>query len=58
MNKAFIKTTDAETAEKLKNAGFQLLSQSGNIFTFENNSTLQFTSTGDEKLVYTNKLAL
>lgn len=34
--KMFIKTTDKETADKLAFAGFQLVSQSDNVYTFLN----------------------
>lgn len=54
----FIKTTDKETAEHLLVAGFQLVSQSGNTYTFLNQlpQNFSFTKTDKGKVVYTNLL--
>lgn len=54
----FIKTTDQETAEKLISAGFQLVSQSGSVYTFLNQSSnnFKFDVTDKKKVVYTNTL--
>lgn len=36
MDKCFIKTSDAETAEKLRNAGYKELTKDGRFFVFYN----------------------
>ena len=50
----FIITTFAETAEYLKDAGFVLVSHSGNQWTFLNNSKMLFTHL--ENVAFTDKL--
>ena len=54
----FIKTTDKETADKLISAGFQLVSQSGNVYIFLNQSpkNFNFDEIDKKKMVYTNIL--
>jgi hypothetical protein len=54
----FITTTDQETAEKLISAGFQLVSQSGSVYTFLNQSSnnFKFDATDKKKVAYTNTL--
>jgi hypothetical protein len=54
----FIKTTDKETAEKLISAGFQLVSQSGSVYTFLNQApnNFNFDVTDKKKVAYTNSL--
>ena len=54
----FIKTTDAETADKLIAEGFQLVSQSGNVYTFLNQSptNCNFGEVNKQKIAYTNML--
>lgn len=56
--KNFIKTTDKETADKLISAGFQLVSQSGSIYTFLNQAPINFNFDVNDKkkVVYTNTL--
>lgn len=56
--KKFINTTDKETAEHLLIAGFQLVSQSGNTYTFLNQlpQNFSFAETDKRKIVYTNLL--
>lgn len=56
----FIKTTDKETADKLISEGFQLVSQSGNIYTFLNQlpNNFNFKEVDKTKMVYTNMLGL
>ena len=56
----FIKTTDKETADKLISAGFQLVSQSGNTYTFLNELPKNFTfeDVDKKKMVYTNILSM
>lgn len=58
--KKFIKTTDAETANKLITLGFQLISHIGSIYTFLNETpqNLIFDSVDKTKIVYDNKLSL
>ena len=54
----FIKTTDAETADKLIAEGFQLVSQSGNVYTFLNQlpKNFNFDEIDKKKMAYTNIL--
>lgn len=56
----FIKTTDKETADKLVSVGFQLVSQSGNTYTFLNQipQNFSFDDVDKKKMVYTNILSL
>jgi hypothetical protein len=58
--KNFIKTTDAETANKLIALGFKLISHIGSIYTFLNAvpQNLNFESVDKSKIVYDNKLSL
>lgn len=58
--KNFIKTTDRETAEKLSACGFQLVSQTGDIYTFLNQSpsNFNFDIVDKKKIVYDNILSL
>ena len=58
--KNFIKTTDKETAEKLLACGFQLVSQTGDIYTFLNQSpsNFNFDTLDKTKVVYDNILSL
>ena len=60
MDKKFIKTTDAETANKLIACGFTLVSHIGNIYTFINEIPKNFTfeSVDVKKIVYDNILSL
>ena len=56
----FIKTLDVAIADKLISAGFQLVSQSGNIYTFLNQPPKNFTfdSVDKKKIAYTNILSM
>jgi len=58
--KKFIKTTDAETATKLIDGGFKLVSHIGNVYTFLNEvqKNLTFESVDKTKVVYDNILSL
>lgn len=58
--KKFIKTTDKETADKLISVGFQLVSQSGSVYTFINQLPKNFSvSEADtKKMAYTNTLII
>lgn len=56
----FIKTTDKETADKLISAGFQLVSTSGSVYTFLNETPINFSFdvVDKNKVAYTNSLNL
>lgn len=56
----FITTTDKETADKLTSVGFQLVSQSGNAYTFLNELPNNFTfdEASKKKIAYTNILSM
>ena len=56
----FITTTDKETADKLLSAGFQLVSNSGNVYTFLNQLPVNFNfdEIDKKKMAYTNILSL
>ena len=59
-NKTFIKTTDAETANKLIALNFKLVSHIGSVYTFLNelSQNMNFESVDQTKIVYDNKLSL
>ena len=56
----FIMTTDKETADKLISAGFQLVSHSGNAYTFLNQlpKNFNFNEVDKNKMAYTNILSM
>lgn len=56
--KTFITTTDKQTAEKLMSEGFELVSQSGNVYTFLNQppKNFIFDDADKKRVVYTNTL--
>ena len=58
--KNFIKTTDKETARKLSECGFQLVSQTGDIYTFLNQTpkNFNFDTVDQKKIVYDNILSI
>ena len=60
MDKKFIKTTDAEIANKLIAFGFKLISQIGSVYTFLNETpqNITFECVDQSKVVYDNKLSL
>ena len=60
MKKTFIKTTDAETANKLIALNFKLISHIGSVYTFlnEQHQNMIFESVDQTKVVYDNKLSL
>lgn len=60
MKKTFIKTTDAETANKLIALNFQLVSHIGSVYTFLNESpqNMIFEYVDQTKIAYDNKLSL
>lgn len=52
----FIHTSDEETAEKLRQLGYEELPKEGSQWVFINNSNLSFSSEDDMKVNFTNKL--
>lgn len=54
--KKFITTNDKETADKLINEGFQLVSHNGNVYTFLNQlpKNFSFDIVDKTKMAYTN----
>ena len=56
MENLFIKTFDAETAAKLKAAGFKVVNESTNQWTFLNDSHLRFDF--QDKCIKSNKLEI
>ena len=60
MKKTFIKTTDAETANKLTALNFKLVSHIGSVYTFLNEvpQKLNFDSVDQTKIAYDNKISL
>lgn len=59
MDKKLVKTTDEKTAQQLIEAGFKLISNIGNMYTFLNDmSNVKFDAIDTKKIVYDNKLSL
>lgn len=60
MQKKFIKTTDAETANKLITFGLRLVSQIGSVYTFlnDNPQNITFDTIDQTKMAYDDKLSL
>ena len=58
--KNFINTADKEVADKLLSAGFQLISQIGNCYTFLNQplKNFSFDEIDKTKMAYTNILSM
>ena len=55
--KNFIRTSDEDTAEKLRKAGFTELKESStSSYCFLNDGKLTFSSEDEQNIVYTNKL--
>ncbi len=52
----FIVTNDEYTKDKLLEFGYKLISSNKNIYTFEINNELTFSSRDNLKFVYTNTL--
>ena len=51
----FIRTTDKETADKLKKLGFTILSENDSVYTFLNCGGLIYANNiSDEKIIYSN----
>lgn len=55
-NNKFIMTNDKHTKNKLLEIGYKLISSNGNVYTFETNPTLNFSSLDNLKVAYTNTL--
>lgn len=53
----FLKTSDIETKNRLLEAGFKLVSQEGNVFTFINDHSLTFEDKNN-KIQYSNMLCI
>lgn len=58
--KKFIKTTDAETANKLIALNFKIVSHIGSVYTFLNETpkNMTFESVDQTKIAYDDKLSL
>lgn len=58
--KHFIRTSDYDTAKKLREEGFQEIGKSGNLYVFINDwSKQKFSENIDEKkIAYTNKMTM
>lgn len=54
MKQNFIKTSDTETAQKLRASNLTELPKQGNFFVFLNDKPFQFTESENKKLVFTN----
>ena len=54
MRDFFVKTTDAETAQKLIDAGLQLVDKSSGVFTFLNKPIMTFDEQTDKNTITTN----
>ena len=55
--KNFIRTSDKETADKLRKAGFSEISEaSTSSFCFVNDGKLVFSSEDEKNIIYTDKL--
>ena len=52
----FIRTTDEQTAEELRKAGFKELPKQGRVFCFLNNGKLAFSEDQKKKVHYSNKM--
>lgn len=55
----FIKTQDIETAKKLREEGFQEITETGSkFFTFVNNGTISFSEEEKKNITYSNTLCI
>ena len=52
----FIKTTDKETMNKLKDLGFQMVDKANGMYVFLNNDKLRFLNIDRSKIQYSNIL--
>ena len=58
MKQLFIKTRDKGTADKLKELGFKVISESGGMWTFLNDSAIRFDADGNKKAVYSDRIEI
>ena len=56
--KNFIRTTDEQTADELRKAGFKELPKQGNAFCFLNNKKVTFSAEVEKNLKYTNAMTV
>lgn len=56
MKQNFIKTSDANTAEMLRNDHFTELPKQGDFFVFINDSTMKFSKQTEKQIIFTNTM--
>lgn len=56
MSENFIKTSDNDTADKLRNSGFTEISRDGEFYVFLNNGKSNFSTNDERKIIRTNLL--
>ncbi len=56
--KNFIRTTDEQTANELRKAGFKELPKQGRAFCFLNNQKVTFSAETEKNLKYTNAMTV
>ena len=56
MNDNFIKTSDNDTANKLRTNGFTEVSKEGEFYVFLNDGKLNFSEDDNKKMIHTNIL--
>lgn len=56
--KNFIRTTDEQTANELRKAGFKELPKQGRAFCFLNNQEVKFSAETEKNLKYTNVMTV
>lgn len=56
MKQNFVKTSNKETAEKLRQLNFTELPKQGNFFVFINNGKMLFEE--EKEIIYTNKICI
>ena len=58
MKNMFIKTQDEETANKLKELGFNVISEGGGMWTFLNDAHIRFDKDELKKAVYSDRICI
>lgn len=58
MKDKFIKTSDSDTASKLRSLGFTAVAQEGKYFVFLNDGKQNFSKEDDEKIIKTDILCI
>lgn len=58
MKQLFIKTRDKETADKLKKLGFQVINESGGMWTFLNDAHIRFNADDNKNAVYSDRIEI